>query len=53
MIFDEKIKLNNGNEIPKLALGTWLIDDAIVADAVVNAIEIGYRHPKLINTTFW
>lgn len=44
MIFDEKIKLNNGNEIPKLALGTWLIDDAIVADAVVNAIEIGYRH---------
>ncbi|RDY21043.1 aldo/keto reductase [Criibacterium bergeronii] len=43
-MFDEKIKLNNGNEIPKLALGTWLIDDAIVADAVVNAIEIGYRH---------
>ena len=36
--------LNNGVEIPKLALGTWLIDDAVVADAVRAAAEIGYRH---------
>lgn len=44
MIFDETISLLNGVEIPKLALGTWLIDDASVADAVRSAIEIGYRH---------
>lgn len=44
MIFNEKIKLNNGKEIPKLALGTWFIDDDKAADAVKSAIEIGYRH---------
>lgn len=44
MIFNETFELNNGVKIPKLALGTWLIDDSIVADAVVNAIKIGYRH---------
>lgn len=44
MIFNETFELNNGVKIPKLALGTWMIDDSIVADAVVNAIKIGYRH---------
>lgn len=44
MILEETYKLNNGVEIPKLALGTWLIDDAVVADAVKAAVEIGYRH---------
>ena len=44
MIFNETFELNNGVKIPKLALGTWLIDDSIVADAVVNAIKIGYHH---------
>lgn len=43
-IFDEKIKLNNGLEIPKLALGVWEIDDDKVADAVKSAVDIGYRH---------
>ena len=43
-MFNETIKLSNGVVVPQLALGTWLIDDAIVADAVKAAIEIGYRH---------
>ncbi|WP_330508860.1 aldo/keto reductase [Lachnoclostridium sp. Marseille-P6806] len=30
--------------VPQLALGTWLIDDDKVADAVRAAIKIGYRH---------
>lgn len=44
MILDENIKLNNGKEIPKMALGTWFIDDDKVADAVRAAVKIGYRH---------
>ncbi|KAG4101654.1 Aldo/keto reductase [Neocallimastix lanati (nom. inval.)] len=44
MIFDQTIKLNNGVEIPTLGLGTWLIEDSKAADAVANAIKIGYRH---------
>ena len=42
--FDAAFTLSNGVSIPKLALGTWLIDDSTVADAVRSAIEIGYRH---------
>lgn len=44
MILNETYKMNNGLEIPKLALGTWLIDDNIVAEAVREAVKIGYRH---------
>ncbi len=44
MILEETFTLNNGVAIPKLALGTWLVDDADVADAVRTAVEIGYRH---------
>ncbi len=44
MILEETYTLNNGITIPKLALGTWLIDDTVVADAVRAAVEIGYRH---------
>ena len=43
-MFNKTIKLSNGVEVPQLALGTWLIDDVVVADAVKAAIEIGYRH---------
>ncbi len=43
-IFEETYTLNNGVKIPKLALGTWLIDNDKVTDAVKEAIEIGYRH---------
>ena len=44
MVLEETYELNNGVKIPKLALGTWLIDDALVASAVRAAVEIGYRH---------
>ena len=36
--------LSNGVVIPSLALGTWLVDDIVVADAVKSAVAIGYRH---------
>lgn len=38
------IPLNSGGSIPQLGLGTWPLDDAQVADAVVAAAEVGYRH---------
>jgi len=44
MIFNEKYTLSNGIEIPKLGLGTWMISDENVVDAVVQAIKMGYRH---------
>lgn len=44
MIFEENCILSNGVKIPRLALGTWLIDNDKVADAVSEAIKIGYRH---------
>ena len=44
MILDETITLNSGVKIPKFALGTWMIDDDQVAEAVRNAIKLGYRH---------
>lgn len=44
MILNENIKLNNGKEIPKMALGTWFIEDDKAADAVRAAVNIGYRH---------
>lgn len=43
-ILDETFTLSNGVEIPKLALGTWLIDNNSVEKAVENAIALGYRH---------
>ncbi|WP_245408109.1 aldo/keto reductase [Rhodobium orientis] len=44
MILKETFTLANGVEIPKLGLGTWMIDDGAVADAVRTAVELGYRH---------
>lgn len=43
-MFNETFKLSNGTEIPKLGLGTWLLDDAQAAQAVRDAVSIGYRH---------
>ena len=43
-MFCEMKKLENGVEIPVLALGTWFIDDDKAADAVKSAVQIGYRH---------
>ncbi|WP_273089550.1 aldo/keto reductase [Cryptobacterium curtum] len=44
MVLEETFTMNNGVTIPKLALGTWLIDDDVVTDAVKAAVEMGYRH---------
>ena len=44
MMLEETFTMNNGVTIPKLALGTWLIDDDVVTDAVKAAVEMGYRH---------
>lgn len=43
-MFNNSMKLNNGVVIPQLALGTWLIDDDKVTDAVKSALQMGYRH---------
>ncbi|MGJ7921770.1 aldo/keto reductase [Neobacillus sp. LXY-4] len=43
-MFSETFKLSNGVEIPKLGLGTWLLDDAQTSQAVRDAVSIGYRH---------
>lgn len=44
MILEEKYTLSNGVEIPALGLGTWLIKNDEVVQAVTEAIGIGYRH---------
>ncbi len=44
MVLQENYKLSNGIAIPKLGLGTWLIDNYNVVQAVKEAIDLGYRH---------
>lgn len=44
MILNEKYKLSNGVEIPKLGLGTWFINNKNVVQAVKEATKLGYRH---------
>lgn len=44
MILNENYTLANGVEIPKLALGTWMITNGDVVQAVKDAVEMGYRH---------
>ncbi len=44
MILQETYTLANGIEIPKMGLGTWLIDKADAEKAVKDAVKIGYRH---------
>ncbi len=44
MILQENLTLANGFAIPKLGLGTWLIQNDIAAKAVRDAVEVGYRH---------
>lgn len=43
-ILNEDYVLNNGVKIPKLALGTWLIEGQAATEAVKEAIKLGYRH---------
>ena len=44
MVLEEFYKLNNGQRIPKIALGTWQTPNDVAATAVSAAIEAGYRH---------
>jgi 2,5-diketo-D-gluconate reductase A len=41
---ETKMKLRNGNELPAVGFGTYLIPDEHAADAVTAALEAGYRH---------
>lgn len=43
-MFNDTYKLSNGIVIPKLGLGTWLLDDEQAEQAVRDAVSIGYRH---------
>lgn len=43
-MFNKKMKLYNGIEIPQIGLGTWFIDNDKVEDIVKIALKIGYRH---------
>lgn len=43
MILNETYSLANDVKIPKLGLGTWFIDDDKTAEAVRNAVKLGYR----------
>jgi diketogulonate reductase-like aldo/keto reductase len=44
MVLNESYTLSNEVTIPKLGLGTWMIDDTNVATIVKEALAIGYRH---------
>ena len=44
MILDETYLLSNGIRTPKLGFGTWQIPDRDAAEAVLCALENGYRH---------
>ena len=44
MILHETYELSNGVKIPKLGLGTWLLNQEETAKAVGDAVRLGYRH---------
>lgn len=44
MIYNETYTLNNGVKIPKLGLGTWLLNNEQTAQAIRDAVKLGYRH---------
>lgn len=39
----EQYELSNGVQIPRLGLGTWFIGEAQAAEAVRQAVKLGYR----------
>ena len=43
-MLNETQELNKGVKIPKLGLGTWLIDNEKVVEVVKTALAAGYRH---------
>lgn len=43
MTLQENYTLANGMYIPKLGLGTWMMDDPTASEAVRTAVKLGYR----------
>src|SRR5690606_29596719 len=43
-VLNETYTLSNGVTIPKLGLGTWMIGNDAVVQAVKDAVALGYRH---------
>lgn len=43
-MYNQTVTLSNGVVVPMLALGTWFIDDDKAAQAIRDAVQIGYRH---------
>ena len=39
----EKIKLNNGVDMPKLGIGTFMLTPAQAEESVLNSLKNGYR----------
>lgn len=37
------IRLNTGQQMPQVGMGTWKLDTATAADDIYNAIKDGYR----------
>ena len=44
MILKDTLTLANGVSIPKMGLGTWMMTDDAAAQAVKDAVSLGYRH---------
>lgn len=44
MVLNEKQTLLNGNEIPVMGVGVWMIDNEDVVQVVKDALDLGYRH---------
>lgn len=44
MILQETYELSNGIAIPKMGLGTWFLNNEAAAQAVKDAVKLGYRH---------
>ncbi len=42
-VLNETYTLTDGTPVPKLGLGTWLMDDVQAAEAVKSAVAAGYR----------
>ena len=44
MTLRSTLRLNNGVEIPREALGVFQVEDAVAEDSVCWALQAGYRH---------
>lgn len=43
-MLNQTYELYNGIKIPKIGLGTWLIDNEKVCEVIKKAIKLGYKH---------